>query len=156
MANDPVSHSASTGAVKVTGLVEFAAHLKEIDEGLPLALKGILLDGALIVARETVRGAPVGTDADRDTHPGALARSVKFGAVLTAKSVYSWVSVGGRGAAGDYVGPIVFGNPHHNIEGNPFPYRALDKAGPIIFTKAAMGVEKLVNEVYAREALANG
>lgn len=147
--SDPFVHGTAQGTefgVKVEGITAFVRELKELDERLPLVIKGVGLSAALLVAREAVREAPVGNPID-DDHPGLLARSIRFGATPTG----AWVSVGSARVL--YAGPIIFGWGEHNIEKNLFPFRALDAKRLEVFKLYDEGVSRLVDEVFARSTL---
>jgi hypothetical protein len=142
------AHQSDSGTVKIEGLTDFVRHMRELDAGLPEELRKALAADAFLVAGETTKLSPVGTEDERDKHPGMLAKSVRYGAKLGSSVTYGWVSTGG-GKAGEYAGPIVYGWDKHDITANPFPYRALDSMSPLIFINAQEMLDRLIGEVYA-------
>lgn len=148
---EPVLHGTAQGTkfgVKVEGLTAFSRELKALDERLPLVVRGIGMSAALVVAREAVRLSPVGDPvSDNDQHPGLLARSIRFGATPYG----AWVSIGSARVL--YAGAIVFGWAAHNIDANPFPYKALDAKRVEVYELYDRGLERLVDEVFARGEL---
>lgn len=113
-----MSVTGSGTSARIEGLTALRLKLKELDTALPVEVKAVNKEAAVLVAAEIRGRAPVGSG--RDKHPGRLKGTVRPGATLTQ----GVVRIGGKTTP--YARPIVFGWPKRNIRPNPFPYTGLD------------------------------
>ena len=113
------------GEVQITGLPELRSSLKGLDEGLR-DLSTVNAEVANDLARAIASAAPRRT--------GRLAGS--------------WQGRGTRDTAEaestlDYAGPIEYGVPSRNVEGQHYAERALDRSTAAIESKYDAGVSRL-------------
>ena len=106
------------GTITVVGLPRFVKYLKTVDSELPKQIRLVNLEVTKAMAMQVAAAAPVGTEAERDPHPGLLKRSVKARA-----TAYSGRVEVGKGVV--YSKPVIFGWRKHNIQSNRFPYTVL-------------------------------
>jgi hypothetical protein len=106
------------GTITVVGLPAFVKYLKSVESELPKQIRRVNLEVTQAMAMQVAQAAPVGTEAERDPHPGKLRASVKARA-----TAYSGRVEVGKGIV--YSKPVIFGWRKHNIPSNRFPYTVL-------------------------------
>lgn len=111
------------------------------DVAVPRAMRQANLEIANEVAGKARAGAPIGTAAEGDNHPGQLAGTVK----AQASAVRASVTAGN--AQTPYGPPVHWGWPKHNITANPFLQRGAAgvEADPVRWYSRVFGAASMEN-----------
>lgn len=121
--------------IEARGLKHFMKYLRVVgDVQLPAEWKLVNLAIAQGLADEIKSAAPVGTRAEGDPHPGALAAATKAFATPTTARVQI-----GKGLK--YTKPIIFGWKRHNIAANRYPYPIVDSRRADIIEKYRVALD---------------